>query len=231
MIRFEGVRKTYLRHTALHDVTLTLPQGKIIGIVGENGSGKSTMLKLMAGLVRPNKGSVTIDGEPVNRLISKKVAYLSELDVLYPFYTAQEIVRFFASQFDDMDVKKAQEMMGFLQLDPHKKIRHMSKGQRGRLKMILALSRQVPLVLLDEPLSGLDPMVRDTIVKGLLSFIDLEHQTVIITTHEIQEVEAMLDMVVAVRDGRIVGLEDVEVIRETEGLDIVSWMKKVYGGY
>ncbi len=228
MIKLNNVTKKYLTQVALDDVSISLPQGKIIGIVGENGSGKSTTLKLMAGLIQPSKGAITINGENVTRRISTQVAYLSELDAYYPFYTVQETIDFFASQFEDFDRDRAKEILEFMRLEPNKKVKELSKGNRGRLKILLVLSREVPIILMDEPLSGLDPMVRDSIIKGLLSFVDIEKQTVIITTHEIREIEPLLDVVIALKKGKIMEITEVEEIRSIQKLSLVEWMKKVY---
>lgn len=226
MIEFEHVSKHYFHHQALEDVTFTLPQGKIIGIVGENGSGKSTILKLMSGLVRPSKGSVKVLGESVDRRISSKVSYLSELDVYYPFYTVGETIDFVKSQFRDFNERKADAILQFMKLDRKAKVKHLSKGNRGRLKIALTLAREVPLILMDEPLSGLDPLVKETIVKGLISFVDLEKQTIIITTHEVLEIEPLLDQVLLIRQGRLVAMQDVEQIRMNHQMGIVDWMKQ-----
>ncbi|EGK11874.1 ABC superfamily ATP binding cassette transporter ABC protein [Desmospora sp. 8437] len=231
MIRFENVSKRYLTKTALMDVDLELPEGRIIGVVGENGSGKSTMLKLIAGLVRPSKGQVLVDGEPARRRIARKVAYLSELETYYPFFTVQETVDYHAAQFDDFDRERAREMMDFMRLDPTAKVKNLSKGNRGRVKLVTTLSRNAPYILMDEPLSGLDPIVRDSIIKGLISFVDLAKQTVIITTHEVNEVEPLLDQVVAVRDGEIIKVADVEELRFHEGISLAEWMTRVYAGH
>lgn len=228
MIEFRNVTKKYLTQVAIDEVSISLPQGKIIGIVGENGSGKSTTLKLMAGLIQPSKGTITINGENVTRRISTQVAYLSELDAYYPFYTVQETIDFFASQFEDFDRDRAKEILEFMRLEPNKKVKELSKGNRGRLKILLVLSRTVPVILMDEPLSGLDPMVRDSIIKGLLSFVDIEKQTVIITTHEIREIEPLLDAVIALKNGKFLEMTEVEEIRSVQQLSLVEWMKKVY---
>ncbi|WP_054949784.1 ATP-binding cassette domain-containing protein [Numidum massiliense] len=228
MIQLEHVTKTYLTKVVVDDVTATFPTGKIVGVIGENGSGKSTLLKLMAGLIRPSKGTVTISGRPATRRISDTVAYLSESETLYRQFTIAETVNFFASQFRDFNLQKATELMHFMQLDPQKKVSHLSKGHRGRLKMALVLARDVPVILLDEPLSGLDQFVRSAIVESLLSFLDLEKQTVILTTHELMELETILDVVVAIRAGKIVAMSDVETVREVAGQSLVAWLKNVY---
>lgn len=228
MIQFEEVTKRYLGKLALDRVSLQFTPGKIIGIVGENGSGKSTTLKLAAGLSQPTKGKVTIDGEEVTRRTADKIAFLSELDTYYPFYTVAETIDFTATQFADFDREKAQEILEFMNIPPEQKVKHLSKGNRGRLKMILTLARAAPILLMDEPLSGLDPMVREAIVKSLISFIDVENQTVVLTTHEINEVEPLLDEVIAVHDGKIVDRTDVEDLREAHGISIIEWMKEIY---
>ncbi|AEG61095.1 ABC transporter ATP-binding protein [Desulforamulus ruminis] len=226
IVAFSNVTKKYPGRTALNNISFTLPQGKVIGLVGPNGSGKSTLLKLISGLARPSSGLVEVNGKAAHRRIAGEVAYLSELDVLYPFFTVLETIRFNAGLFKDFDQAKAMEMLTFMQLEPDQKVRSLSKGNRGRLKIILALSRQVPLVLMDEPLSGLDPLVRDSIIRSLISFLDLESQTVIMSTHEVAEVEPILDMVVAIQKGQIRNIDEVENIRSQHGQSLIQWMKE-----
>ena len=226
IIEFTNVTKKYGRQLALDNVSLTLPQGKIIGLVGPNGSGKSTILKLIAGLAHPNSGSVKVNGKVAHRRIASEVAYLSELDVLYNFYTVAETIAFYAGQFADFDLAKAQEMLTFMQLEPNKKVKDLSKGNRGRLKILLSLARKAPLILMDEPLSGLDPLVRDSIIQSLISYLDLEQQSVIMTTHEVTEVEPILDTVVAVQYGQIRGIAEVDEIRSQLGQSLLDWMKQ-----
>lgn len=228
MIKLEHVTKQYLSNRALDDVTVNFSAGKIIGVIGENGSGKSTMLKLMAGLIRPTRGKVTVDDERVTRKVCEKVAYLSEREGLYHFFTVGETIDFFASQFRDFDRSKAIEMLHFMALNPTQRVKHLSKGGVGRLKMILTLSRNAPVVLLDEPLSGLDPLVRESVAESLLSFLDLSQQTLIVATHEIQELEQLIDTVVVIRYGKILSVADVEDLRETEGKNLVAWMRALY---
>lgn len=228
VIEFDHVTKKYLKNKALDDVSFNLDKGKIIGLIGANGSGKSTTLKLIAGLAQPNKGVIRIDGNPSSRLISNQVAYLSELDVFYDFYTVEQTIDYYASLFDDFDKEKAFEITHFMKLSPKQKVKHLSKGNRGRLKIAATLARNVPVILMDEPLSGLDPMVRESIIKGLISFIDLKNQLVLITTHEITEVESVLDDVIAIKDGKILGIKNVESLRTDENLSIVEWMKHIH---
>lgn len=230
MIEFHKVNKKYGFNHVLKDISFTIRPGKIIGLVGPNGSGKSTILKLISGLTYPSSGEVSVLGEPANRRIASKVIYLTEADSFYPSFTVKDMLNFYESQFADFEQVKAMELLQFMNLNDSVKIRSLSKGNRGRLKLVLALARRAPILLLDEPFSGLDPMVRDTLVQGLLSFIDFEKQTVLMATHEIEEVETVLDELIMIEDGRLLGQYHVETMREEKGLSIKEWMKETYKG-
>ncbi|AST91464.1 MULTISPECIES: ABC transporter ATP-binding protein [Sutcliffiella] len=224
MIKFESVTKQYGKDIALGQTSIIFEKGKITGLLGPNGSGKSTSLKMMAGLVKPTKGFVTVDGEKVDRTIAKKVAYLTELDFYYEPFTVQNMIDFYASQFTDFQNDKAEKLLQFMKLDKSKKLKHLSKGNRGRLKLVLALARNAEYVLMDEPFSGLDPMVRNSIVKGLLTYVDFGKQTIIIATHEIDEIEPLLDDVVLIKNGNFLAKQNVEQLRENQQLSVKDWM-------
>nr|WP_197081186.1 ABC transporter ATP-binding protein [Paenibacillus sp. VKM B-2647] len=228
MIRMTNVTKKYINQTVLKDISFAVPIGKIVGIVGGNGSGKSTLLRLMSGLSLPTSGSVTVNGETANRRTGKVVSYSSELGSFYPIFTVKEAMRFQASQFADFNLAKADEIMKLMQLDPHMKIKALSKGHRGRLQIVLTLAREAPYILMDEPLSGLDPMVRESIVKGMISYVDLNSQTLIMTSHEVAEIETLIDGFVALKGGSLLRMADVDELHESEGLRITDWMKKTY---
>ncbi|MBP1916183.1 ABC-2 type transport system ATP-binding protein [Lederbergia galactosidilyticus] len=224
-ILFSDVTKSYGKEKALDQITLEFQPGKIYGLLGPNGSGKSTTLKLITGLVYPNQGKVTVLGEKVTRKTSQHVAYLTELDMFHESFTVEKILSFYASQFPDFNLDKAQLLLQELKLEPQKKVKKLSKGNRGRLKLVLTLARTTPIILLDEPFSGLDAMVREAMVTSLLKYLDFSKQTVIIATHEINEVESLLDEVLAIYNGQIVGQEHVETLREEYGLSVLEWFK------
>ncbi len=228
MIELTHVSKMYRNRSVIKDISFSLPLGKIIGIIGENGSGKSTLLKLMAGLLHPTSGSVTIYGEIANRRMSKLVSYSSDHDSFYSQLTVRETLAFQASQFPDFNIAKAEEIMKEMQLESDKKIKELSLGNRARLKIALALARKVPYILMDEPLAGLDPMVRQSIIKGMISYVDLESQSLVMTSHEIAEIESILDSFIAIKDGSLIRMDDVEELHESEGLGMIEWMKKTY---
>ncbi|MCY7788711.1 ABC transporter ATP-binding protein [Bacillus inaquosorum] len=224
-ITLEHVSKKYGRQTAVNDVSITLSSGRIYGLIGPNGSGKSTTLKMMAGLLFPTSGLVKADEKPVTRDMVRQTAYLTELDMFYPHFTVKDMVNFYQSQFPDFQTEQAYKLLNEMQLDPKKKIKKLSKGNRGRLKIVLALARRASVILLDEPFSGLDPMVRDSIVNSLVSYIDFEQQIVVIATHEIDEIETLLDEVIILANGEKVEQRDVEDIREQEGMSVLQWFK------
>ncbi|MCY8246643.1 ABC transporter ATP-binding protein [Bacillus inaquosorum] len=224
-ITLEHVSKKYGRQTAVNDVSITLSSGRIYGLIGPNGSGKSTTLKMMAGLLFPTSGLVKADEKPVTRDMVRQTAYLTELDMFYPHFTVKDMVNFYQSQFPDFQIEQAYKLLNEMQLDPKKKIKKLSKGNRGRLKIVLALARRASVILLDEPFSGLDPMVRDSIVNSLVSYIDFEQQIVMIATHEIDEIETLLDEVIILANGEKVEQRDVEDIREQEGMSVLQWFK------
>ncbi|UPV80092.1 ABC transporter ATP-binding protein [Bacillus rugosus] len=224
-INLEHVSKKYGRHIAVNDVSITLSSGRIYGLIGPNGSGKSTILKMMAGLLFPTSGFVKADEKPVMRDMVRQTAYLTELDMFYPHFTVKDMVNFYESQFPDFQTEQAYKLLNEMQLDPEKKIKKLSKGNRGRLKIVLALARRASVTLLDEPFSGLDPMVRDSIVNSLVSYIDFEQQIVVIATHEIDEIETLLDEVIILANGEKVAQRDVEDIREQEGMSVLQWFK------
>ncbi|KAB7708671.1 ATP-binding cassette domain-containing protein [Bacillus aerolatus] len=228
MIEMRNVTKKYGKRKALDSIDLIFEKGKVYGILGPNGSGKSTMMKMAAGLLFPTKGEVLINGQKVNRHIAKDVAYLASEGMIYPGLTVRQMIDFFASQYPDFSMEKAEELIQFMNLETHQKTAKLSKGQQGRLKLLLVLSREAPVLLLDEPFLGLDPMVRDTVVKGLVSFIDFGEQTVIITTHEITEIEPVLEEAVILDEGQVRARCHVEALREEEGMSVLQWLKTTY---
>lgn len=224
-IVLQNIYKRFGKTEALQNINFTFEKGKIYGLLGPNGSGKTTILKLMTGLVFPDKGTVSINGTPVTRKTCNEVAYLTELDMFYDAFTVRETVEFVSSQFSNFSMEKALMLLNELKLDPTKKVRSLSKGNRGRLKLVTTLARDTEVILLDEPFSGLDPMVRDSIVKSLLKFIDFENQIIVIATHEINEIEPLLDEAIALQNGEMIGHENVEDLRENQGLSVLKWFK------
>lgn len=228
IISFRDVSKRYQRREAIYNLTFDLPNGKVIGLIGPNGSGKTTTLKLMSGLLHPSRGTVLLHGHRLSRVkAAQEISYLSDSAAVYPFYSVGQMVTYYQGIYADFDAAKASEMLAFMNLDARQDVRTLSKGNLGRLKIVLTVSRQVPLIVMDEPLSGLDPLVRQSIMKGLISFIDLDKQTVVLSTHEVDEIEPLLDTAILLSEGQIRAIASTDDIREQYGQSMVEWMKSV----
>ncbi|MFF2793624.1 ABC transporter ATP-binding protein [Lysinibacillus xylanilyticus] len=228
MLQLSNVSFRYMKKPILQDVSFSFPVGQIVGLVGENGSGKSTLLKVLAGLLRPTSGEVLLNGMPVTRRSADKIAYLPDIDLFFDYYTGEQLFQHYASQFEDFSYDKACIVAEFLQVDKNVKLRQLSKGNRGRMKMAATLGREVPFYLMDEPFSGLDPIVREQLIKGLIQFTDFEHQSILLSTHELYEVEPILDQIILLQNGSIIAHEEVETIRDVSNKDAVQWMKAYY---
>lgn len=219
----------YKRKTILERLTFSIPQGQIVGVIGENGSGKSTLLKLMAGILTPTSGTIELNGEKVTRRQTNKIAYLPDIDLFYEKLTGDEVFAFYESQFEDFSREKAKEVAAFLQVPTNVKLGNLSKGNRGRMKLASFLARNVELYLMDEPFAGLDPLARESLMKAIIKFIDTESCSVVLSTHEVNEVEPILDQVMLLKDGHLCAMDVVEEIRHKRGEDTVNWMKNLYG--
>lgn len=224
---FRDVFKKYPGVNALAGVSLHVPRGEIIGLIGANGAGKSTLLKLAAGLVRPTKGEITVAGERPGLRAKSRVAYMPEVDHLYPWMTVPRLLNFMAAFYDDWDEQQAQMLVETLELPTDRPVGKMSKGQRARARFVAAFGRPAPLVLLDEPLSGIDPISRSRIVAGIVSSFRPEAQSVIISTHDILETEQLFDRVVVVSSGVISLDSPTDALRSRYGKSLHEIIKEV----
>lgn len=227
MIQLQHISFNHQRQEVLTDISLSFPLGQTIGIAGENGSGKSTLLKIIAGIQRPRKGTISFHKESLSRRHATDIAYLPDTDLFYSFYTAKELFAFYASQFQDFSMQKALEVANFLEVDVDVKLKKLSKGNRGRAKMAATLGRNTPYYVMDEPFSGLDPIVRESLIKGLIRFTNVEEQSIILSTHELHEVEPILDQLIVLKEGKVIAQDELETIRFETNQDAVSWMKNV----
>lgn len=228
MINVKKVCYKHCNRPVLNDVSFQIPIGKVIGIAGENGAGKSTLLRLLAGIKNPDDGTITLDHQPLTHRTCSRFAYLPDTDDFYSYLTGVQLFQFYETQFEDFNFLKALEVADFLDINIEQKIKTLSKGQRGRLKMAATLGRETTYYFMDEPFSGLDPMVRDSLIKGLIRFTDAETQTIVLSTHELYEVEPILDALLLLKNGEVISYHSLETIREEWQQDAVSWMKKQY---
>jgi ABC-2 type transport system ATP-binding protein len=227
MIEFKDVSKKFGSTIALNDVSLVFPRGKIIGLFGPNGAGKSTSIKLIMGLNRPDRGEVRVDGEkPQNK--KQDMAYLPEIDHLYPWMNIAQAADFTRTFYADWDEAKYRELIKFLNLQEDMKIAKISKGQRAKTKLLLTVSRRAPYLLMDEPLSGIDILTREEIINTLIRDYREGEQTIIISTHEIAEVESLVDEVIFLDKGKVKLSGNAEDLRVERNMSLVELMKEAF---
>ena len=227
ILECENLSKNYGSVKALDNLTLKIESGKIVGLLGPNGHGKTTLIKTLSGLLSKDKGKVLIDGKRIGVGTKKIVSYLPERSYLSPEMKIKEVVSFFQEFYEDFDAKKADAMLGELSLDKESKLKSLSKGNRQKVQLIMVMSRKAKLYLLDEPMGGVDPAARDYILKTIISNYS-EDATVIISTHLIQDVEQILDEVVFLKEGKVMLHSDVDELRMEKEKSVDALFREVF---
>lgn len=227
ILECENLSKNYGSVKALDNLTLKIESGKIVGLLGPNGHGKTTLIKTLSGLLSKDKGKVLIDGKRIGVGTKKIVSYLPERSYLSPEMKIKEVVSFFQEFYEDFDAKKADAMLGELSLDKESKLKSLSKGNREKVQLIMVMSRKAKLYLLDEPMGGVEPAARDYILKTIISNYS-EDATVIISTHLIQDVEQILDEVVFLKEGKVMLHSDVDELRMEKEKSVDALFREVF---
>lgn len=215
------------RKTALNNLSLTIPRGKIIGLLGPNGSGKTTLIKILNGLLTPTSGTVLINGMKPGPQTKARVSYLPERTYLRPSMRVSELIEYFTDFYEDFRPERAREMLTSLGIDEEDKIKTLSKGTREKVQLILVMSRDADLYILDEPIAGVDPAARDYIIRTIITNYN-ENATVLLSTHLITDIENVLDEVIFIKNGNLVLQTTVEEIREQQGKSVDAYFREVF---
>lgn len=224
----EALTKRYEKDkTALDGVDLHVSFGRIVGLLGPNGSGKTTLIKLANGLLQPTGGSIKIAGMEPGPDTKALVSYLPDADWLPDWMRVEQLVEMFGDFYADFDPSKASEMLAKLNLSPKAKLKALSKGNKEKVQLILAMSRNARLYLLDEPIGGVDPAARDYILSTILNNYQKD-ATVILSTHLIGDIEPILDEAIFLKDGRVFAHRNAEELRETEGKSVDAYFREVF---
>lgn len=223
----EGLSKHYSAKIALDNVDLHIGLGKIIGLLGPNGSGKTTLIKMANGLLQPTSGSIKIAGMTPGEESKAIVSYLPDADWLPDWMRVEQLVEMFTDFYKDFDPARANEMLQKLNLPPKAALKTLSKGNKEKVQLILAMSRNARLYLLDEPIGGVDPAARDYILHTILSNYSKD-ATVIISTHLIEDIEPVLDEAVFLKEGKVFAHRNVDDIRENEGMSVDAYFREVF---
>lgn len=228
LIEMRGLTKAYdAGHIAVNNITLSLPRGKIIGLLGPNGSGKTTLIKMLNGLLAPTQGSIRINGLPVGIETKAHVAYLPDRTYLAGGEKIAEVLDYFCDFYADFSREKAMDMLHRLSIDPDTKLKTLSKGTKEKVQLILVMSRNADLYILDEPIAGVDPAARDYILKTIINNYN-PNATVLISTHLITDIEQVLDEVIFMRYGHLVLYTSVDNIREQHGKSVDAYFREVF---
>ena len=219
ILEFKNITKKYDNKTALDDITLSIPRGSIVGLLGPNGSGKTTMLKLATGLLQPTKGEVFACGLKPGAESKDLVAYQSDKVYLNDWMNVKDLMNMLDDFYTNFNRDKALDMLKSLNINPNDKLKEMSKGTKEKVQLITTMCRDVQLYLLDEPIGGVDPAARDYILNTIISNYS-ENSTVIISTHLISDIEPVLNYVLFLKEGNIIRQGDVDSIREEKGMSI-----------
>lgn len=227
LIECNGLCKNYGGKTALNNVSFSVDRGKIVGLLGPNGSGKTTLIKILSGLLTASGGGVTISEKPIGIETKKIVSYLPERTYLSEWMSVKQTVNFFKDFYADFSEETAYDMFKNLGIDTGERLRTMSKGTREKVQLILVMSRNAELYLLDEPIGGVDPAARDYILKTIISNYS-ENASVIISTHLISDIEHILDEVIFLKYGSLTLHKTVDEIREEQGKSVDALFREVF---
>ena len=227
LLEINNLNKSFDNKEILKDINLSVQSGKIIGLLGKNGVGKTTLIKLINDLLTPTSGEILIKGQKIGVETKKVIAYLPERTYLNKQMKVSEVISYFEDFYDNFDSKKAKKLLKDLDLDINQKLTKMSKGMQEKVQLVLVMSRNADLYVLDEPLGGVDPATRDYILDTILSNFN-ENASVIISTHLISDIEKILDEVIFIDKGQIVLQSDADKLRNKENASIDEIFRRMF---
>ena len=217
IVEIGGVTKSYGDKKGIFDIDLKIPKGKVFGLLGRNGAGKSTLLKSIVGLIAIDRGSIKIDGldhVKDGEKILRKTGFVDEDKTLYNWMSVGEILDFTSSFYDTWDMDYANMMLSEFKIEKNRKIGELSRGQKAEISLLLSLAFHPKLLILDEPASGLDIVVREEFMEKFIQFVCDEERTIIISSHLLDDVERICDQIAFIEKGKIIYVSDMEELRE-----------------
>ncbi|MCI5703195.1 MAG: ABC transporter ATP-binding protein [Erysipelotrichaceae bacterium] len=227
LLEINHLYKSYDSKNVLCDINLKVKQGKIIGLLGKNGTGKSTLIKLINDLLVPDKGNIKVNGKAIGVESKKIISYLPERTYLNKNMTVLEVINYFRDFYDNFDSAKAIKLLQDLKLDVNQKLSKMSKGMQEKVQLVLVMSRKAKLYILDEPLGGVDPATRDYILDTILNNFS-DDASIIISTHLISDIERILDEVIFIDNGKIIIQSDADNLRNKEKKSIDEIFREMF---
>lgn len=228
LVEVNNLTKVYeKKKVALSQVNLIIPRGKIIGLLGPNGSGKTTLIKLISGLLVATEGEILINGSKPGPESKSVVSYLPERTYFQSSMKVKELIDYFADFYQDFRPERARQMLMNLNINEDARLKTLSKGTKEKVQLIMVMSRDAQLYVLDEPIAGVDPAARDYILRTIISNYN-ENATVLLSTHLISDIEKILDEVIFIREGKVVLQDTVENIRGSKGKSVDTYFREVF---
>ena len=227
IIEVNGLTKSYGKHLVLDDLNFEVPKGKIVGLLGPNGCGKTTFMKILTGIIHDYKGEVLIDGHKPGVVSKAMTAYMPERTYLAEWFRAKDAIEYFADFFVDFDKNKAYDFLNKFGLDENQKIKTMSKGMQEKIQLLLVMSRSAKLYVFDEPFSGQDPVARGMILDVIMNNY-AKDATIMISTHQVNDLEKVFDHIIMFGHGHVLFNDSIDSIRD-EGKSVEEKFKEVFG--
>ncbi|HHV74208.1 MAG TPA: ABC transporter ATP-binding protein [Thermoanaerobacterium sp.] len=227
ILKTANLTKNYYSKKALKGINIELEEGKILGLLGPNGSGKTTFIKIAAGILRPTSGEILIDGQEPGIYTKSIISYLPDINYLYKWMKIRDAINFFKDFYADFDIEKSKRLLDFMMLDENDKVTSLSKGMLEKLNLTLVLSRNAKLYIFDEPLGGIDPNTREKIIDAIIDNIR-EDSSMIISTHLVRDIERLFDDVAFISDGEIILKGNAEELRMERNKSIDEIFREVY---
>lgn len=227
LLESKDLVKKYMNKIAVNGISLEIEKGKIYAMLGPNGSGKTTFMKMAAGLVKPTSGSITYHDLPIGLESKKRVAYMSTEPFFYSYMTAKDVGKYYADFFADFNLTKYESLIHAMDLNMGDKAKSLSSGMAAKLKIAATLGRKAELYMFDEPLNGIDIIARDKIITTILESAD-EDTTILISSHLVDELEKIIDHAIYIKNGSLVLMGEADELRQSHGKSIVELYKEIY---
>ena len=228
MLESRELTKTFGTKTAVDHVSVRMEKGHVYAMLGPNGSGKTTWMKMAAGLIKPTGGEVLFQGKPVNIDSRRHVAYMSTEPYFYQWMTVKDVGQYYADFFEDYQPQRFQELLGHMELTEELKVKTLSSGMMAKLKIAVTMARDAQVYMLDEPFNGIDLLARDEIRDCILRYAT-EEKLLLLSSHLVEEMEAVADRAVFLKDGKLVECTDLETMRSERGISMADRYRQIYG--
>lgn len=230
MLESIEVTKKYVGKIAVDGITMQLEPGHIYAMLGPNGSGKTTWMKMAAGLIKPTFGEIRYNGQPISIETRKEIAYMSTEPFFYDYMTVGDVGKYYQDFFDDFSMEKYDDLLEKMSLEKKLKVKSLSSGMLAKLKVAVTMARNAKIYMLDEPLNGIDLLARDSVMNMILTSAG-EDNTLIISSHLVEELESVVDKAIFIKEAHFAGMVDVEELRTVEGISLADKYRQVFGGF